>query len=155
MGNNPTARTFIEIATRLWILASKILCLKYIVSGAFEGCFNCQLEDCFQKVFHFDIASYLKFQKCKVSNEVKSNKINKGASTAVNALYIYTHPKMRCYCKFFFLKKDPMDFKSRNVLLHHSGIRIVFTLKINSYTSLGIDYKGLNAWEIFCSKVAF
>jgi len=56
--------------------------------GAFEGFFNCQLGDC-QKVFHFVIASYLKFQKCKVSNEVKSNKINRGASTEVSVSYIH------------------------------------------------------------------
>jgi len=53
------------------ILAIKIWCLNHIVVGAVEGYFNCQLEDCFQKVFHFVIASYQKF---KVSNEVQSNK---------------------------------------------------------------------------------
>jgi hypothetical protein len=35
-----------------------------------------------KKVCHFVIASYLKFQKCKVSKEVQSNKINRRASTA-------------------------------------------------------------------------
>ncbi len=62
---------------------------KHIVVGAVEGCFNCQLEDRFQKVFHFVVATYLKFQKCKVSNEVQSNKINRGASTAVIVSYIH------------------------------------------------------------------
>jgi len=42
---------------------------------------------------------------CKVSNEVQSNKINRGASTAVS---VYTHYQMRCYSKNPFLKTDPM-----------------------------------------------
>jgi len=46
--------------------------------------------DDFQKVFHFDIASYLKFHvKCEVSNEVQSNKINRGESTAVSVSYLH------------------------------------------------------------------
>jgi len=58
-------------------------CLRYVKSQfididkrAVEGCFNFQPEDYFQKVFHFAIASYLKFQKFKVSNDVQSNKRN-------------------------------------------------------------------------------
>jgi len=61
--------------------------------GAVQGCFNFQLEDCFQKVFHFVIASYPKFQKCEASNEVQSNKINRGASAAVSVFY-QTLPNM-------------------------------------------------------------
>jgi len=52
------------------------------VLGAVNGYFNYQLEDCFQKVFQFVIASYLKFLKVKVSNEAQSNKVNRGTSTA-------------------------------------------------------------------------
>jgi hypothetical protein len=48
-----------------------------------------RFEDCSQKVFHFVIASYLKFQKWKVPNEVQSNKIDRGASTAVSVSYIH------------------------------------------------------------------
>jgi len=55
---------------------------------AAEGWSYCQLEDCFLKVFHYVLASYFKFQKCKVSNEVQSNKINRGGSTAVSVSYI-------------------------------------------------------------------
>jgi len=62
---------------------------KHIVKGAAEGCFNCGLEDCFQKVSHYVMASNLKFQKFKVSNEVQSNKVNRGASTPVGVSYIH------------------------------------------------------------------
>jgi hypothetical protein len=69
-----------------------------------ECCFNCQLEDCFEKVFLFGIASYLKFQKFKVSNEVQSNKINRGASTAVSVSHflLLMLDKIEL-CKNFFI----------------------------------------------------
>ncbi len=78
-------KNYEKVSFEYSILASKVFwCLNHIDVGDVEGCFNCQDEDYFQKVFHFVIASYLKFQKCKVSNEVQSNKINRGASTAVS-----------------------------------------------------------------------
>jgi hypothetical protein len=53
-----------------------------------EG-FNSQIEDCFQKVYDIVVAYYLKFQNCKVSNDVQSNKINRGASTAGSVSFIH------------------------------------------------------------------
>ncbi len=91
-------------ATLLMLLGCKIWCLKHIVVGADKGCFNCQLEDCFQKVFCFVIASYLKFQKCKVSNEVQSNKINRGASTAVSVYFLHI-TKWDATVKILFYKQ--------------------------------------------------
>ena len=63
--NTPVAPTYIKMATRPYILASKIWCLKHKVMGATEECLNSQLEDYIQKVFHL-VASYLK--SCKIKS---------------------------------------------------------------------------------------
>jgi len=84
----------------------------YRIDYSVGGWFNCQLEDCLQKVFHFVIASYLKFQKCKVSNEVQSNQINRGASTAVS---ICTLPNEMLQQKSFSKNRSYVCFKARNM----------------------------------------
>jgi hypothetical protein len=68
--------------------------------GAIEGSFNYELEDCFE--IYFVMACYLKHQKCKVSNEFQSNKINSRASTAVSVSYIHMYAKIQ----IFFKKTD-------------------------------------------------
>jgi len=67
-------------------------------------------------MFHFAIASYLKLHKFKVSNEVQSNKVNRGASTAVSVSHI--HFQMRFYSKNpFHSRKDGEKKKKLSEIL--------------------------------------